>query len=90
MIWPKVLNCSAWRWHAGLAPRLGDPQRRKDKAARRRYLPRRAGPRVVMPEPQAVRLPEGGLGSEEEDVQFPSLEHCLLGVTKVMGLTLSL
>lgn len=43
-----------------------------------------------MPEPQAVQLPEERLGGEEEDVQSPSLEDCLLGVTKVMGLTPSL
>lgn len=80
-----VLRC--WR-HAGLAPdRCGSAE---DKATRHKYLPRRAGPRIVVPEPQAVQFPEGGLSAEEEDIQSPSLKDCLLKVTKVMGLTPSL
>lgn len=43
-----------------------------------------------MPEPEAVQLPQGGPGAEQEDIQAPSFKDCLLGVPEVMGLTPSL
>ena len=67
-----------------------DSQKRSNKPAWYRCLPRRADPRIVMPEPKAVQVPQRGPSAEEEDIQSPSFEDCLLGVTKVMGLTLSL
>lgn len=43
-----------------------------------------------MPEPKAVQLPQRGPSEEEEDIHSPSFKDCLLGVTKMVGLTPSL
>lgn len=84
--------CLLW-WHAGLAPecwtspRMLNPQRRNHKPAWYRCLPGWADTWIVMPEPEAVQFPQRGPSTEEEDIQSPLFKHCLLGVTKVMGLT---
>lgn len=45
---------------------------------------------VVVPQPDALQLPQTEGGSEQEQIHSPSLKDTLLGVGQVMGLAVSL
>lgn len=51
-----------------------------------RYSPRRAVAGIVMPQPQAMQVPQPGSSAKKEDIQCSTLKNCLLWVTEVVGL----